>query len=556
MIDVEEIYLRALLGALPIVLALILLVKLRMPAVKAMPVAWAFAVFLAGFFWQVPLSWLIGSTLYGILTALNILIIVMGAILLLNMLKASGALATISAGLSGITEDRRIQALVLAYGFALLIEGTSGFGTPAALAAPLLVGLGFPPLAAAIVALIGHAPGVGFGAVGTPILGGIGAVITGEELPVSLLQWLTGDISWLSAAFHILGGGFLIPLALILYLTWFFGEQRSIRRGLEMWPLALIAGLVFVLVQNLVAYFLGPELPSMLAGAAVMVVISFLARQKILTPKNTWDFPPTDNWPWEWQGTVKSSGQEASMPLLKAWLPYIMVMMLLIVSRLEFLGLRKYFLKPRLTMDNILGTELTWEWTWLYNPGIFPFILVALLCPLLFRIDRKDYQEAIKSTIRQLAPACLAMCSSVAMAQVMMHSGHNLLGVEGMLISMAQASARIFGSFFPLVSPWIGLLGSFMSGSNTVSNIIFSGYQFQVAGELSLSRTIMVALQSAGAAVGNTITVHNVIAVLTVVGCLGREGIVIRRNFFLAFCYVMTLIISAMLFFKFFPDLF
>lgn len=544
----EYLIVRAFLSMLPILFALFMLVVLRKSAKKVMPLSWVLTVILAAFFWKMPLNWIIGASIYGILTSLNILVIIFGAILLLNILKISGAIESISANITSISSDRRIQALILAYGFALLIEGAAGFGTPAALAAPLLVLIGFPPIAAAIIALIGHAPGVSFGAAGAPIIGGIGAVITQDDLPFSLKDWLFGDIAIWSARFHILGS-ILVPVLIVLILGLLFSKERKLKSSFEALPLAFLAGIVFTVVQNSTAYLLGPELPTIIGGAAVIIVIIFMAWKKILLPHKSMDFPDTKDWPSNWQGIIEQQNIPFKGSQLKAWFPYLAVIVLLLITRIEAIGLKSLFLKPSLQLEEISRTTLNWQWNWLYNPGVFPFILVSVISFFVFKLKRADAIIVGKKTGKQLFDSSIAMGASVAMAQLMMNSDYNLLNVEGMLTSLAVVTAEIFrGNLYPLVAPWIGVLGSFMSGSNTVSNILFARYQFEVAVELNFSKTIILALQSAGAAVGNMIAIHNVIAVLTVVGCLGREGLVIKKNMLAVILYSLLLGIMGLVF--------
>jgi len=528
----EGLVFRALWAGVPIALALILLVPLRRPAYQAMPLAWLAAALIASVLWRMPMTWIVAATVNGVLTAMTILVIVFGALLLLNTLRKAGALSVISASLLQVTTDRRIQALLIGFGFATLVEGTSGFGTPAALAAPLLVGIGFPPLAAAATALIGHAPAVSFGAVGTPILGGVGAALdvahVREALPVPFLAWITGDITVWNANFHFLGGALIVPLLVVTSLTVWFGRRGEWKRALEAWPMALAAGTAFAVTQNALARLTGPELPSIGGGLAAMLVVVLFAQRRWLQPKVGWGFPDDAS---GGGARARSPGEPAgSMSLLWAWLPYVLVIVLLLVTRLVWLPFRELFVAPSITWPGILGTELTWSWDFLYSPGVFPFTVVAAASWGLFRMGLPKIRRSVVVTVRQLAAASLAMGAAVAMAQIMMHSGNNALGVDGMLVSLADASARLVGGAFPMVSPWIGALGSFMSGSNTVSNIIFSGYQYQVAAELGYSRTLVVSLQSAGAAVGNIMTVHNLVAVLAVVGGLGKEGLLLRMN--------------------------
>lgn len=550
---------RAILSALPIIVALTLLIRFQFPASRSMPPSYFITVLLVSIFWQLPFSWVFAATLNGILTALSILLIVFGALLLLNTLKISGSLSTIGAFIYSLTPDRRIQALILAFGFATLIEGASGFGTAGALTAPLLVGIGFPPLAAAMITLMGHAPAVSFGAVGTPILGGIAAVLdtpeVHEELTVPFLEWITGDVAVWNANFHLFGA-LIIPPIIILYLTTYFGREKEVKRGLEVWPIALLAGFSFTLTQNITARVTGPELPSMMGGIMVLILLGFLTQKKLLTPADPWDFPPEKDWHEEWRGAVKTDPPVMKMSVLWAFMPYLLIFLLLFLTRIEDLGMKRYFFSPQLYWPALFGTELHFSWRWLYNPGIFPFLPVTFMAWFYYRLSPQQVLRISLGTLKQILPATVAMVFAVAMAQIMMHSGNNPLQLEGMLPSLATASLHLFSGAFPLISPWIGVLGSFLSGSNTVSNILFSGYQYEVAGNLNLSRTIMVALQSTGAAVGNIITIHNVVAVLTVVGALGREGLVVKRNLLPLVFYLSLVGLMGLFAFYFYPGIF
>jgi len=167
----------ALVGVIPIGVAFVLLAGLRWSAARAMGVGWLLAGGIGLTYWSMEPNWLLASAVYGALQAVDIILIVFGAILLMNYLEGSGAIATIRWYFGQIEEDRRIQVLLIGLGFMTIIEGAAGFGTPGALAAPLFIGLGFPPLAAAVFGLFFNAPNPPFGAAGTPVIGGTGAVI-------------------------------------------------------------------------------------------------------------------------------------------------------------------------------------------------------------------------------------------------------------------------------------------------------------------------------------------------------------------------------------------
>ncbi|MHC4808148.1 MAG: L-lactate permease, partial [Planctomycetota bacterium] len=214
----------ALLAFIPILTILILMVGMRWPATKAMPVSWILAVILALLIWKTPLNWVAASSINGVFLALQILIIVFGALVLLFTLKASGALRAISNGFTNISEDRRVQAILIAWLFGAFIEGSAGFGTPAALMAPLLLSLGFPALAAVMVSLIANSTPVSFGAVGTPTWGGVGWTLDIAEVQQALdvagmtFPEFIHKIGFWTALQHFFMGIF-VPLIMVAMMT-------------------------------------------------------------------------------------------------------------------------------------------------------------------------------------------------------------------------------------------------------------------------------------------------------------------------------------------------
>ncbi|MEW6080852.1 MAG: L-lactate permease [Bacillota bacterium] len=536
---------RAALGFLPIMLTIALMAGLLWPARRAMPPAYLLAVALAGGAWGMPPRWILAATVNGALVSFTILAIVAGAILLLNTLRVSGAMATIASGFSRVTPDRRVQALLIGFGFAVMIEGTSGFGTPAALAAPLLVGLGHPPLAAVVVSLLGHAATVSYGAVGTPIIAGIGATLDTAEVRSALFAagldwttWLYGRLTIAVADLYFPANVLLVPIAITLTLTSVFSRRRPWRRALEIWPILLASGLAMAITQNLTARFLGPELPGILSGLSVMALLTLLSRQGWLMPGQPWDFPPRKEWDRSWGGSIDPSLPSAGMPLAKAWTPYLLTIAGLLVTRFPALGLREVALAPTLRWPGILGTDLVWTWNWLYSPGVFPFAAVAVISWAILGVGPSKAREALQMTSGQMREATIALVPAVAMVQVMLHSGQNPQGLDSMLLSMSDGVARLSGQTYPLLAPWVGALGSYVSGSNTVSNILFTRFQYGVASRLGLSLTGTLAQQTLGGAVGNIVAPHNIIAACAVVGLLGQEGRVLRTVWWVTALYL------------------
>ncbi|WP_026478944.1 L-lactate permease [Alkaliphilus transvaalensis] len=558
----------ALLASLPIVLTVVLMVAFNWPAKKVMPLAWIVAIGLAAAVWGMPFQWLAGATVFGGLSAFNILIIVFGAILLMNTLKNSGAIRVINKTFYGISPDRRVQAIIIAFLFGAFIEGAAGFGTPAALAGPLMVGLGFPPLAAAMLALVGNSTPVSFGAVGTPIIGGVSSVLGSPDIVAQIegagmttAEFLHQVGIW-SALPHAIMGIFM-PLIIVMMMTKLFGEKKSFKDAFEIAPFAIFAGLSFTVPYVAIAYLFGPELPSLAGGLIAIAIVVTAAKKGFLQPKKVWDFANKSKWDSSWVGAdeVAATTEEktADISPLNAWLPYILVSVILVITRIPSLGLKDLLTRPEVTLEwaGILGTGLTYRLQYLYLPGTVPFILVAILTGFMHKMKGETIKETWKTSLKQVIPAAIALTFAIAMVQVMLNSGNNNSGEVGMMVALSGAAGDLFQGVWPIFSPFIGILGAFMSGSNTTSNILFSGFQYGVADQIGISRIVIVGLQVVGGAAGNMICVHNVVAACTTVGVLGKEGKVIRTNAIPAFIYaIATGIFAFLAIYVFFPNMF
>jgi len=540
----------ALLAFIPILAAIILMAGLNWPATKALSLSLLIAIGVAFFYWKMTLPFIFGYTFFGFLKAVDILIIIFGAILILNTLKISGAMTTINNGFSGISSDRRVQVIIIGFMFGSFIEGAAGFGTPAALAGPLLVGLGFPPLAAAIVALIFNSVAVPFGAVGTPIFGAMSTFGSNiEALGLAPDAFMMSLTKWI--AIPNLFAGIFIPLLGLMIMTRMFGESKSIKPALAAAPFAILAGLAFTVPYVLIAIIFGPELPSLVGAFIGLGIVVYAAKKNFLVPKDDWDFPEKSLWPEVWQSSVDTgSTGEAKMSLLKAWAPYLLIAIILVVTRIPEFGLKNFLVNQDFTFYNVANISgLTYELKWAYLPGTIPFILVALFTHFMYKMPLKDVKDAWVLTFKQLKNAAIALFAGVGMVQLMLNSDVNTTGMDSMLTEMAVAASNLSGSAYPLFATAIGALGSFMSGSATVSNILFMSFQFETAVLLDLSPVLITAMQGIGAGIGNMICVNNVVAVAATVGCIGAEGQIIRTNALPALFYflLITVIVGALI---------
>ncbi len=550
----------AALATLPVATVALLLVGMRLPASRAMPVCYLVAAALATLVWKVSVSQVFAATLLGLIISAELLYIVFGAILLLNTLEAVGALGAIRRSFQRISPDRRVQVIIVAWLFGSFIEGSAGFGTPAAVAVPLLVGLGFPALAAVIAGMLIQSTPVSFGAVGTPILVGVSTGLSNDSDVLS--WWQTGgfadfaaflsEIGFRVAVLHAITGT-IVPLAVVCLMTRGFGRNRSFREGLAIWKFALFSALAMTIPYLIVARLLGPEFPSLLGSLAGLCMVIPAARRGWLLPRNEqpWDFPPESEWSAEWSAgnsrrdsapvkTVSDdtgrsseqpgSGERAGEPgVLMAWLPYAIVAGLLVLSRLKSLPLAGWLKAIQINFTDLAGTGLSRTVEPLYLPGTI-FIFVSLLCSFLFGWRVRSCLEAVRISGATLIKAATALVFTVPMVQVFIRSQGGEAGYPEMPLALAQGVEQIAGGYWPFFATFVGGIGAAVAGSNTVSNMMLALFQFDVGIRLHADPIWIVALQAVGGAAGNMICVHNVVAASAVVGMTGREGSVIRRT--------------------------
>jgi lactate permease len=344
------------------------------------------------------------SALQGVHRALTIGLILFGAITLVKTMQVTGAMDRIKLGLHAISPDMRVQTIVVAFSFIALLEGMSGFGTPAIIAAPLLMVLGFRPIAAAVLALLGDTMACTFGAVATPLIVGL------ENVPVYSKE-LVALVGAQVTLFDMVIAP-LLALGLVATLIISFGNQtrhQKLKSLLEIAPWALFIGLVHACTTVIFVRVIGPELTSILAGATSLVVASLTARRGWLTPQTVWRHHANPD-----HIVEEVSPATAHMPLWKAWLPYIAAIVLLLVTRL--IDPVKQFLSSTLdaSWQNILGIEsISSSWSILYSPGII--LLIGAIVALLVANHSRS----------ALSQSALGALASTALA----HQPHSLLPI-------------------------------------------------------------------------------------------------------------------------------
>ena len=539
---------QAALALLPIALGGVLLVGFRIPAKHAMPAAYVAAVLVAFSAWQMSPSRIAAASIQGLFLTFDLLFIIFGAILLLHTLERSGGVAAIRRSFSGISDDRRVQVVIVAWLFGSFIEGAAGFGTPAAVAAPLLVALGFPAAAAVMLGMMIQSTAVTFGAVGTPVLVGVQGGLGGEAFAAALAAADMTMMDYLRAVtakavlLHAIAG-VLMPVWMIVMLTRFFGARRSWTEGLSVLPFALLGGVAFTVPYVLFGTFLGPEFPSLLGAPVGLAIMVTVARKGWLLPKDSWSFPPREAWEAEWVSGLEEKLTDVpegrGITTAAAWAPYALLGVFLVLTRLPALPIGDWLRLVNITWGDILGSGIAATTTPLYLPG-FILLLVVLITALMHRMDAADLGRAFRSSTGVLVGAGIVLVFTVPMVRVYINSDVNSAEMLSMPLAMAEWVAGNVGAVWPFFAPMTGALGAFIAGSNTVSNLMFSAFQYGVAERLAMSTVFIVALQAVGAAAGNMIAIHNVVAASATVGLLGKEGSTLRKTILPTIYYLLV----------------
>ena len=554
-----SINLFALIAFLPILLSGILLVGFKISAKFTMPIVYIITFIIGYYFWGMTLNRILASSLQGLVITVNILWIIFGAIMLLNTLKYSGAIKTIRQNFSGVSDDRRVQVILIAWLLGCFIEGASGFGTPAAVAAPLMVAIGFPTLAAVVFGMMIQSTPVSFGAVGTPLIVGVQGGLDKLSLKQNLNElgssWeLFFDIIISEVALiHAICGTFM-PLILVMIMTRFFGSNKSWTEGLSILKFCIFAALSFTIPYLLSAIFLGPEFPSIIGGFIGLIIVTFAANKKFLLPKDTWKFPTSSEWPDRWNGDFiikEKFRNDKNIRSLNAWAPYIFLAILLVLSRMNE-KVKSILLSVKFEFNDIFNElEINASFAGLYLPGGI-LIFVCIITFFMHKMTLNQISNSIKDSSKSLLSAGFVLIFTVPLVRIMINSGVNSNELVSMPIAMAQSVSNFLGKIYPFFSPTIGAIGAFIAGSNTVSNLMLSQFQFETAKILGISGALMVALQSVGAAAGNMIAIHNVVAASATVGLVGKEGDVIRITIIPLIYYLLLSGIIGILFFYIF----
>lgn len=503
----------ALLAAAPIAVVLLGMGLLRWPAMVAGGAGLVTAVVIALTAFDLGAGpgveedqAAIGAAAEALHATAVILWILVPALAVYELQRRSGGIDLIREALAGVTSDRRLQALLIAWFFGLFMEGAAGFGTPVALTAPLLVGIGFTPVRAVALALIGHAAGVSFGAVGTPVLTQV--EITGLD---------GRDIATAAAGIHALIG--VIFLVVLVRLA----GDGPLTQSDAMWT--ALAGVCFFVPSVALAALVGPELPTLggaLVGGAVFVALLWRRRSRENLGANTdpgYGENPGEN-PGGSAGVDRSGTVGDTLvsarSLAAVLAPYLVIVGIVLVTRL-IPGLRETL--TAVSFDWQLFGVFSATFEPLFQPG--SILLAGLVVGAVVTGRARHLGPSLGLSIVRLAPVAVTLLAMLGLSRVMVNSG--------MIATLADAAAQT-SAVWPVLAPAVGVLGTFVTGSATASNILFTEFQLSTAAALALPPVLMAAAQAVGAAVGNVVAPHNIVAGSATVGVQGREGEVLSRT--------------------------
>jgi L-lactate transport len=505
----DSLFLSALLAAVPIFVLLTLIGVMRKPAWVAATSGLATALVVAVFFFEMPLGLAFSATTYGAVQGLfPIGWIVYWAIVMYRVTLDTGKFEIIKDSIGGLTADRRLQAMLIAFAFGAFIEGASGFGAPVAVAAAMLAGLGFSPFFAAGICLLANTAPVAFGSIGIPIT--TLANITGlDELTLS---------AWV--------GRLCAPISVFIpaYLIMVMGGVKALRGVL---PAAAVCGGAFASVQFLVSNYIGPQLTDILAAMAS--ILGLVALFKVWQPAQHFSLPG------DTQGSVEVK-QHPFGEVVLAWSPYLLLIVFvllwgsswskaileLVSIPIEWPGLHNQVVQSAPAVPTPTPYRAVFNFNWLAAGGTAT-ALAGFVASRLLGMKLGTYVCVLGSTLKQMSFSLLTIASVLGLALLMNYSGA--------IVTMGMAFAAT-GALFPFFSAMLGWLGVFLTGSDTSANALFGNLQVVTANQLGFDPAMMAAANSAGGVMGKMISLQSLAVAVAATGMKrSQEAELLRFTF-------------------------
>ncbi|WP_316414830.1 L-lactate permease [Mesoterricola silvestris] len=533
------------MASLPLLVLLIGIPLMMKPAAKVAPIALVVTVLGAILFFGLPTKVVLLAALQGGLTGIfPIMYIPFGALVIYNVLKVTGWMDKMQGAMANLTIDRRAQALLIAFGFGAFLEGICGFGAPVAIPAMILVGLGYNPMMAAMVCLVANTGPVPFGSLAIPT--------------VTLAKTTGQDLMGLS----MMTGRLMAPLAFIMAFATVYAMSRG--KGMRgALGTILVTGASFAVTEFLVSNFVSAELTSVLAAlvclTATAIHLKFKAKEE----------------PWLFEGEKASDNAAPEFhprELFLSWLPYLLLATFIILVNLKatkplFAGTAPGW-QALLIKVQIYNPGKLYAFSWLQTPGTVMLIAGLVAFPFM-GVKYAVVGAQFGKTFRQMIPSFIAVACILAISEVMNVSlpivdpktklaVWGVLGTKqiSMVATLSQSIVHVVSrSVYPLLSPLFGMIGVFLTGSNTSANALFGNLQVLTAKAMGLSDILMAAAGSAGASAGKMVSPQSIVIAATAVGLAGKEGQIMRQTINYTIPYVILLGLMVWAFAFLFPGL-
>ena len=486
-----------ILAIVPVLLLIVLMAFFKMPGDRSSVISLIVTMLIALFGFHFAIDDLACSFLYGALKAVSpILIIIVMAIFSYNVLLKTRKMEIIKQQFTSISTDKSIQVLLLTWGFGGLLEAMAGFGTAVAIPAAILISLGFKPVFSAVVSLIANSVATAFGAIGTPVL------VLAKETSLDVQNLSTNVVLQLSVLM------FLIPLVL-LFLT--DPKLKSLPKNLF---LALLVGGVSLTSQYMAARYMGAESPAIIGSILSIIVIVIYG--KLTAPKEE----------------RARKNPLRTKDILNAWSIYLLILLLIILTSPLFPGLRHTLENSWVTRISLPVGDSTLNYTisWLTHAGVLLFI-GTFIGGLIQGAGVKEMFTVLWHTVKQLKKTFITVICLVGLSTIM--------DTAGMIAVIATALATATGSLYPLFAPVIGCLGTFITGSDTSSNILFGKLQASVAGHINVSPDWLSAANTVGATGGKIISPQSIAIATSASNQQGKEGEILQAAIPYALAYVV-----------------
>lgn len=494
--------------------------------------------------WRVDILQIIASALQGFFWGFEIIYIVLAVIFIGRAIAQSNTLTVIRTWFTQISPDRRVQAILISWFLGSALDCIIGFSTTSGISCTLMAGIGFPPACAIMAGIMGIIAANAFCSSGTPMTL---AMTHGLSDPVFTKRLLAAGynlhdyillVSGKVALIHGIAGTF-IPLMIIMMMSRFFGRNKSWTEGLSMAPFAIFSGLAFTIPYALTAIYFGPEFPSLVGGLVGLAICVTAVRLKFLIPHDIWEFPPKDEWRKDWFAGKYNPPPTEWMPLWKTLFPFTSLTILVLVTCWPGTFLPKFLQSHDFSWPHFLGSSITLSFRTLSNHGTL-LVVAFFLCMILYHHVREHVNAAVTPTFVITASMIMRLPLMLAIASIYFNSSVNHAHLPGMPESLAHGIAQIPGASIlsPFLVPFIAASLCHLFDAHAFSNVIASNFQFYLGNTWGWG-TLFLALQMAGASVGNLTGMHYLAGTGVTVGMIGWESPTMRRLTFALFTYLI-----------------